>query len=68
MFSAAIKVLLLPVCFFFIVLTLSNHCLIILYKQSYGRAIELDDTSIFPLLESGNIFLMLGNFRKVRFC
>ncbi|KAH9694130.1 tetratricopeptide repeat protein SKI3 [Citrus sinensis] len=32
--------------------------------KSYGRAIELDDTSIFPLLESGNIFLMLGNFRK----
>lgn len=65
MFTAAIKVLLLSGCG---CVLLYLHCLIILYKQSYGRAIELDDMSIFPLLESGNIFLMLGNFRKVRFC
>ncbi|KAF2310828.1 hypothetical protein GH714_017490 [Hevea brasiliensis] len=32
--------------------------------KSYGRAIELDDTRVFALVESGNIFLMLGSFRK----
>ncbi|KAI3938059.1 hypothetical protein MKW98_018615 [Papaver atlanticum] len=32
--------------------------------KSYGRAIELEDTKIFALVESGNIFLMLGSFRK----
>ncbi|XP_044511086.1 tetratricopeptide repeat protein SKI3 isoform X2 [Mangifera indica] len=32
--------------------------------KSYGRTIELDDTSILALLESGNIFLLLGSFRK----
>ncbi|KAL5778461.1 hypothetical protein ACOSP7_011387 [Xanthoceras sorbifolium] len=32
--------------------------------KSYGRAIELDDTSFFALVQSGNIFLMLGSFRK----
>ncbi|KAF5747268.1 tetratricopeptide repeat protein 37-like [Tripterygium wilfordii] len=33
-------------------------------SKSYGRAIELEDTRIFSLVESGNIFLMLGFFRK----
>ncbi|GAB2271736.1 hypothetical protein Dimus_006566 [Dionaea muscipula] len=32
--------------------------------KSYGRAVELDDSSIFSLIESGNILLMLGSFRK----
>lgn len=32
--------------------------------KSYGRAIELDDSKIFALIESGNISLMLGSFRK----
>lgn len=32
--------------------------------KSYGRAIELDDTRVFALVECGNIFLMLGSFRK----
>uniref|UniRef100_A0A2P2JKZ1 Uncharacterized protein MANES_18G000300 n=1 Tax=Rhizophora mucronata TaxID=61149 RepID=A0A2P2JKZ1_RHIMU len=32
--------------------------------KSYGRAIELEDTRIFSLVESGNVFLMLGSFRK----
>ncbi|XP_021600891.2 tetratricopeptide repeat protein SKI3 isoform X4 [Manihot esculenta] len=32
--------------------------------KSYGRAIELDDTRVFALVESGNIFLMIGSFRK----
>ncbi|KAI3871326.1 hypothetical protein MKW92_033029 [Papaver armeniacum] len=32
--------------------------------KSYGRAIELEDTKIFALVESGNILLMLGSFRK----
>lgn len=32
--------------------------------KSYGRAIELDDTNVFALVESGNIFLMLGSFKK----
>ncbi|KAL8474407.1 hypothetical protein ACS0TY_031035 [Phlomoides rotata] len=32
--------------------------------KSYGRAIELDDSRVFALLESGNISLMLGSFRK----
>ncbi|GLU00145.1 hypothetical protein SLE2022_175370 [Rubroshorea leprosula] len=32
--------------------------------KSYGRAIELDDTRVFALVESGNIHLMLGSFRK----
>ncbi|XWS14326.1 hypothetical protein CRYUN_Cryun35bG0000500 [Craigia yunnanensis] len=32
--------------------------------KSYGRAIELEDTSVFALVECGNIFLMLGSFRK----
>lgn len=32
--------------------------------KSYGRAIELEGTRIFALLESGNIFLMLGSFRQ----
>ncbi|XP_026404471.1 tetratricopeptide repeat protein SKI3-like [Papaver somniferum] len=32
--------------------------------KSYGQAIELEDTKIFALVESGNILLMLGSFRK----
>lgn len=32
--------------------------------KSYGRAIELDDTRVFALVESGNIHLMIGSFRK----
>lgn len=32
--------------------------------KSYGRAIELDGTKVFALIESGNVFLMLGSFRK----
>ncbi|KAG6407029.1 hypothetical protein SASPL_130011 [Salvia splendens] len=32
--------------------------------KSYGRAVELDDSRIFALVESGNISLMLGSFRK----
>ncbi|KAL6906440.1 hypothetical protein ACP4OV_004041 [Aristida adscensionis] len=33
-------------------------------KGSYGRAIELDSSRVFALIESGNIQLMLGYFRK----
>ncbi|OUZ99531.1 Tetratricopeptide repeat-containing domain [Macleaya cordata] len=32
--------------------------------KSYGRAIELEDSKVFALVESGNILLMLGSFRK----
>lgn len=32
--------------------------------KSYGRAIELDNSRVFALIESGNIQLMLGYFRK----
>ncbi|BAU00867.1 hypothetical protein VIGAN_10250300 [Vigna angularis var. angularis] len=32
--------------------------------KSYGRAIELDDTMVFSLVESGNISLTLGSFSK----
>ncbi|KAL6013540.1 Superkiller protein 3 [Asimina triloba] len=32
--------------------------------KSYGRAIELEDSRIFSLIESGNILLMLGSFTK----
>ncbi|XP_042507077.1 tetratricopeptide repeat protein SKI3 [Macadamia integrifolia] len=32
--------------------------------KSYGRAIELEDSRVFALVESGNILLMLGSFRK----
>ncbi|KAL8088263.1 tetratricopeptide repeat protein SKI3 isoform X1 [Apium graveolens] len=32
--------------------------------KSYGRAIELEDSRVFALIESGNIFLMLGSFTK----
>ncbi|XP_017258604.1 tetratricopeptide repeat protein SKI3 isoform X2 [Daucus carota subsp. sativus] len=32
--------------------------------KSYGRAIELEDSRVFALIESGNIFLMLGSFSK----
>ncbi|XP_073008448.1 tetratricopeptide repeat protein SKI3 isoform X1 [Typha latifolia] len=32
--------------------------------KSYGRATELDSSKIFALIESGNIQLMLGSFRK----
>ncbi|XP_008799156.2 tetratricopeptide repeat protein SKI3 isoform X2 [Phoenix dactylifera] len=32
--------------------------------KSYGRVIELDDSRVFALIESGNIQLMLGSFRK----
>ncbi|XP_027149171.1 tetratricopeptide repeat protein SKI3 isoform X2 [Coffea eugenioides] len=32
--------------------------------KSYGRAIELEESRIFALIESGNISLMLGSFRK----
>ncbi|KAL3645407.1 hypothetical protein CASFOL_010587 [Castilleja foliolosa] len=32
--------------------------------KSYGRAVELDDSTVFALIESGNISLMLGSFRK----
>ncbi|XP_068305808.1 tetratricopeptide repeat protein SKI3 [Pyrus communis] len=32
--------------------------------KSYGRAIELEGTRIFALLESGNTFLMLGSYKK----
>ncbi|XP_033131987.1 tetratricopeptide repeat protein SKI3 [Brassica rapa] len=31
--------------------------------KAYGRAIELDETKIFALVESANIFLMLGSYR-----
>uniref|UniRef100_A0A6V7QSG7 Tetratricopeptide repeat protein SKI3 n=1 Tax=Ananas comosus var. bracteatus TaxID=296719 RepID=A0A6V7QSG7_ANACO len=34
--------------------------------KSYGRAIELEGSRIFALVESGNIQLMLRSFRKVR--
>jgi hypothetical protein len=37
------------------------------FNQSYGRAIELEDRRVFALIQSGNIFLTLGNFRKVLF-
>ncbi|XP_024020114.1 tetratricopeptide repeat protein SKI3 isoform X1 [Morus notabilis] len=32
--------------------------------KSYGRAIELESTRVFALVESGNIHLMLGSFKK----
>ncbi|KAK1306290.1 hypothetical protein QJS10_CPA10g00001 [Acorus calamus] len=32
--------------------------------KSYGRAVELDDSKLFALVESGNIHLMLGSFKK----
>ncbi|XP_057450382.1 tetratricopeptide repeat protein SKI3 isoform X2 [Lotus japonicus] len=32
--------------------------------KSYGRAIELDNTMVFALVESGNISLALGSFKK----
>ncbi|KAF9626718.1 hypothetical protein IFM89_038892 [Coptis chinensis] len=32
--------------------------------QSYGRSIELVGSRVFALVESGNILLMLGSFRK----
>lgn len=32
--------------------------------KSYGRAIELDNTNVFAMIESGNIFLMLGSFKE----
>ncbi|XP_068652735.1 tetratricopeptide repeat protein SKI3 [Aristolochia californica] len=32
--------------------------------KSYGRAIELENSSVFALVESGNILLMLGSFKK----
>ncbi|KAK8471871.1 hypothetical protein PHAVU_002G054600 [Phaseolus vulgaris] len=32
--------------------------------KSYGRAIELDDTMVFALVESGNISMTLGSFSK----
>ncbi|CAK9178263.1 unnamed protein product [Ilex paraguariensis] len=32
--------------------------------KSYGRATEMDDSRVFALVESANIFLMLGSFRK----
>ncbi|CAN4093790.1 unnamed protein product [Withania somnifera] len=32
--------------------------------KSYGRAIELEDSRVFALVESGNVYLMLGSFRK----
>ncbi|KAL3647168.1 hypothetical protein CASFOL_008136 [Castilleja foliolosa] len=32
--------------------------------KSYGRAVELDDSTVFALIESGNISVMLGSFRK----
>ncbi|KAK1259806.1 hypothetical protein QJS04_geneDACA001423 [Acorus gramineus] len=32
--------------------------------KSYGRAVELDDLKVFALVESGNIHLMLGSFKK----
>ncbi|XP_057975625.1 tetratricopeptide repeat protein SKI3 isoform X2 [Malania oleifera] len=32
--------------------------------KSYGRAVELEDSRVFALVESGNIFLMLGSYRK----
>ena len=37
------------------------------FEQSYGRAIELDNTNVFAMIESGNIFLMLGSFKEVWF-
>ncbi|RYR09795.1 hypothetical protein Ahy_B05g078205 [Arachis hypogaea] len=33
--------------------------------KSYGRAIELDDKMVFALVESENISLTLGSFRKI---
>ncbi|GAB4861706.1 hypothetical protein Ancab_036959 [Ancistrocladus abbreviatus] len=32
--------------------------------KSYGRAMELEDSRVFAMIESGNIFLMLGSSRK----
>ncbi|KAL0455166.1 UNVERIFIED_CONTAM: Tetratricopeptide repeat protein SKI3 [Sesamum latifolium] len=32
--------------------------------KSYGRAVELDNSRVFALIESGNTCLMLGSFRK----
>ncbi|XP_010270637.1 PREDICTED: tetratricopeptide repeat protein SKI3 [Nelumbo nucifera] len=32
--------------------------------KSYGRAIELENSRVFALIESGNILLTLGSFRK----
>ncbi|GMH17265.1 hypothetical protein Nepgr_019106 [Nepenthes gracilis] len=32
--------------------------------KSYGRAMELEDSRVFAMVESGNIHLMLGSFRK----
>lgn len=36
--------------------------------QSYGRAIDLEDTKILALIESGNIHMMLGSFRQESCC
>ncbi|KVI07563.1 Tetratricopeptide-like helical, partial [Cynara cardunculus var. scolymus] len=35
--------------------------------KSYGRAIELEESRVFALVESGYVFLMLGSHRKVIF-
>jgi hypothetical protein len=39
--------------------------LVVFYEQSYGRAIELDGSRVFALIESGNVHLLLASFRKV---
>ncbi|KAG5542661.1 hypothetical protein RHGRI_015710 [Rhododendron griersonianum] len=40
------------------------YCSYQVFEQSYARATELDSSRLFALVESGNINLMLGSFRK----
>ncbi|GFP89520.1 tetratricopeptide repeat protein 37 [Phtheirospermum japonicum] len=56
MFTAALKQL--------VVLISARGIPHVVASHSYGRAVELDDSTVFALIESGNISLMLGSFRK----
>lgn len=47
--------------------TLANGPLILVFNQSYERAVQLEPTRVFALVESGHILLMLGSFKRVTF-
>lgn len=55
-----------PLSVLFIILLISNW--LWCFMKSYGRAMELETSRAFAMIETGNIFLMLGSYRKVCIC
>lgn len=51
--------------FYYYLYTYVWFSVLLFFCQSYGRSVELEDSRILALVESGSIHLTLGSYKKV---